>query len=118
MALTLVTFYIVLYKCQQGVLHIKTDIRGPVRDFYKGSNFVIREVCAENFLKREGYKLKENYRKNLQKKQMYLANTYSFDVLLIKNIYKINEIILSHAGKEKSDIYNDLNKGINFKKAM
>jgi hypothetical protein len=46
-----------------------------------------------------------------------LANTYRFDVLLIRNIYKINEITFSHTGKNKADIYN-LNKGLNLKKVM
>ena len=61
--------------------------------------------------------MEENYRKNLHEKEKYLANTYRFDVLLIRNIYKINEITFSHTGKNKADIYN-LNKGLNLKKVM
>lgn len=65
--------------------------------------------------------MEEKCRKNLQEKNKYLANTYNFDVLLIRYIHKLYKIIFSHTGKDEIDIYITgciSDKGLNFGKVM
>ncbi|AUG56972.1 hypothetical protein [Acetivibrio saccincola] len=57
--------------------------------------------------------MKENHRKSLQERKKYLANTYSFDVLLI-DIYKIHKMIFSHTGSDETGIRSS-GQGIKFK---
>ncbi|MDQ2086863.1 hypothetical protein RBH29_10540 [Herbivorax sp. ANBcel31] len=59
--------------------------------------------------------MKDGYKKNLQKVEMLLANTCSFDVLLIQNARKTHKIMFSYTDKGGNDKFN---KGIIFEKVM